>query len=139
MHKFSLSGLSVLMALALALWEWVFFFRPAGFEWAVPSPLGLDLPWIIFIYLSFQLISIPFAVGAARDRFIGVIDGMASLVPLGLTLVVIFGSSELLDTSERWGAAFLLLCVTAADLFGGYAINIALSRRMMDVAGPAPA
>ena len=127
------------MALVLALWEWVFYFRPQGFEWVVPNPLGLDLPWIIFIYLSFQLISIPFALGTARDRFIGVIDGMASLLPLGLILVVMFGRSELLDTSERWGAAFLLLCVTAADLFGGYAINIALSRRMMDVAGPAPA
>ena len=139
MYTFSLSGLSILLALALGFWEWVFFFRPEGLGWVVPSSLGLDLAWIVFIYLSFQLISIPFALGTARDRFIGVIDGMASLVPLGLTVVVMFGRPELLDTSERWGAALLLLCVTAADLFGGYAINIALSRRMMDVAGPAPA
>jgi hypothetical protein len=64
---------------------------------------------------------------------------MASLVPLGVTLVVIFGKPEYLGTPERWEAAFLFLCVTATDLLGGYAINIALSRRMMDVAGPTTA
>jgi hypothetical protein len=67
------------------------------------------------------------------------LDGMASLLPLGISLVVIFGKSELLVTPERWEAAVLLLCIAATDLFGGYAINIALSRRMMDVAGPIPA
>jgi hypothetical protein len=100
--------------------------------------MGLDLAWVTFIYLSFQLVSIPFAIGASRDRFIGVLDGMASLVPLGVTLVVIFGKPEYLDTPERWGAAFLFLCIPATDLPGGYAINIALSRRMMDVAAPCP-
>jgi len=140
MPRLSISGLSVLLALGLALWEWFFFFYAEGRSgWFAPSRLGLDLAWITFIYLSFQLVSIPFAIGAARDRFIGVIDGMASLVPLGITLVVIFGKPEYLDTPERWEAAFLLLCVTAADLLGGYAINIALSRRMMDVTGPVPA
>jgi hypothetical protein len=64
---------------------------------------------------------------------------MASLLPLGISLVVIFGKSELLVTPERWEAAFLLLCIAATDLFGGYAINIALSRRVMDVAGPVAA
>jgi len=73
---------------------------------------------------------------ASRDRFIGVIDGMASLVPLGVVLIVIFGRPELLGTPPRWEAAFLLLFVAVTDLFGGYMFNIALSRRMMDVAGP---
>jgi hypothetical protein len=67
----------------------------------------------------------------------GVLDGMASAVPLGVSLVAIFGKPELLGTPERWEAAFLLLLIAAIDLFGGYMFNIALSRRTMDVAGPA--
>jgi hypothetical protein len=43
----------------------------------------------------------------------------------------------LLGTPEGWEAAFLLLLIAAIDLFGGYMFNIALSRRTMDVAGPA--
>jgi hypothetical protein len=140
MPQLSISGLSILLALALALWEWLFFFHiDTGWGWFASGRLGLDLAWITFIYLSFQLVSIPFAMGATRDRFMGVIDGMASLVPLGVSLVVIFGKPEYLDTPEKWEAAFLLLCVAATDLLGGYAINIALSRRMMDLAAPAPA
>jgi hypothetical protein len=63
------------------------------------------------------------------------VDGLASLIPLGIALVVIFGKPELLDMPERWEAAFLLLFIAAIDLFGGYMFNIALSRRTMDVAG----
>jgi hypothetical protein len=100
-----------------------------------PGRLGFNLAWITLVYLSFQLLSIPLALGT-RDRFIGVVDGMASLIPLGITLVVIFGKPELLGTPERWEAAILLLFVAAIDLFGGYMFNIALSRRTMDVAGP---
>jgi hypothetical protein len=62
---------------------------------------------------------------------------MASVVPFGVALVVIFGKPELLGTSDRWEAALLLLAIAAIDLFGGYMFNIALSRRTMDVAGPA--
>jgi len=83
--------------------------------------MGLDLAWITFTYLSFQLVSIPFAIGASKDRFIGVLDWMASLVGLGVTLVVIFGKPEYFDTPERWEVAFLLLCITGTDLLGGYA------------------
>jgi hypothetical protein len=95
--------------------------------------LGFHLAWITSIYLSFQLVSIPFAVRASKGRFIGVIDGIASLLPLLIVIVVIFGRSDLLNTSERWEAALLLLLVTGMDLFGGYAFNIALSRRTFDV------
>jgi len=100
-----------------------------------PGRLGFNLAWITLVYLSFQLLSIPLALGT-RDRFIGVVDGMASLIPLGITLVVIFGKPELLGTPERWEAAILLLFVAAIDLFGGYMFSIALSRRTMDVSGP---
>jgi len=97
--------------------------------------LGFNLAWLALIYISFQLLSIPFALRASKERFIGVVDGLASIVPLGITLVVIVGKPELLGTPQRWEAAFLLLFIAAVDLFGGYTFNLALSRRMMDV-GP---
>jgi hypothetical protein len=99
--------------------------------------LGFNLAWLVSIYLTYQLISIPFAVPAGRGRFFGVLDGMASLLPLAVVLIVVFGRPQLIGTAERWEAAFLLMFVTAVDLFGGYAFNIALSRRAMDVASPA--
>ena len=58
---------------------------------------------------------------------------MVSLVPLAITLIVIFGKPELLDTPQRWEAAFLFLFIAAVDVFGGYTFNIALSRRMVNV------
>jgi hypothetical protein len=150
MHKFhvSISGMSILMALLLALWEWYFFWF-AGKHVAgplegtlglfVPERLGFNLAWLVCLYLSFQLISIPFALPATGQRFVGVVDGMASIVPLSVVAVVLFGRSDLLDTHARWEAAFLLLVVNAVDLFGGYAFNIALSRRIFDVAPAGPA
>jgi hypothetical protein len=135
----SISGLSILMALALGLWEYYFFFyggsREGPLGWFTPNRLGFNLAWLALFYVSFQLLSIPFALRAARERFIGVLDGMASLVPLAITIIVIFGKPELLGTPERWEAAFLLLFTAAVDLFGGYMFNLALSRRMMDVTG----
>ena len=85
---------------------------------------------------SGQLISIPFALPAAKGRFIGVVDGMASLVPLAVVLVVVFGKPYLLGTPERWEIAILLMVVNVVDVFGGYAFNIALSRRICDVNPP---
>jgi hypothetical protein len=102
----SVSGLSILMALALAFGEWYFFFYggtwqgPLGFF--TPSRLGFNLAWLSLVYLSFQLLSISFATGT-RQRFLGVVDGMASLIPLGIALVVIFGKPELLGTPELGG------------------------------------
>jgi len=107
-------------------------------ELFIPERLGFNLAWLICLYLSFQLISIPFALPATRDRFIGVVDGMASIVPLGVVAVVLFGRSDLLTSQPRWEAACLLLLVNAVDLFGGYAFNIALSRRIFDVAPAGP-
>ena len=141
MRKFnpSVSGLSVLMALALGLWEWYFFYYGGTWEgplgWFTQDRLGFNLAWLALIYISFQLLSIPFALRASKERFIGVVDGLASIVPLGISLIVIVGKPELLGTPQRWEAAFLLLFMAAVDLFGGYTFNLALSRRMMDV-GP---
>jgi hypothetical protein len=109
--------------------------RELGRPFGAICTRGFNLAWVTLIYLSFQLLTIPLTVGS-RDRFIGVLDGMASVIPLGVSLVVIFGKPELLGTPQRWEVAFLLLSIAAIDLFGGYMFNIALSRRTMDVAGP---
>jgi hypothetical protein len=142
----SVSGLSTSLAMALALWEVYFFFfagSVSGLQGTLgfftPDRLGFNLAWLTLIYLSYQLISIPFALPTAGHRFIGVVDGMASLVPLVVVLVVLFGKPQLLATEGRWEAAILLAFVNLADLFGGYAFNIALSRRIFDIGGAGPA
>jgi hypothetical protein len=138
----SVSGISILLALSLAAWEYYFFWYggtnalgslDGRLGWFTSNRLGFNLAWVAALYLSYQLISIPFALPGAQNRFIGVVDGLASLVPLAIVVVVMFGKSELLGTPERWEAAALLLFVNAVDLFGGYTFNIALSRRMFDV------
>jgi hypothetical protein len=140
----SVSGLSVFLAMALALWEVYFFFAGGSgrFDGTIgfftPDRLGFNMAWLILVYLSYQLVSIPFALPSAGTRFIGIVDGMASLVPLVIVLVVLFGKSELLNTPGRWEAALLLAGVSLADLFGGYAFNIALSRRIFDIGGAGP-
>jgi hypothetical protein len=88
---------------------------------------------------TYQLISIPFSLPSAGNRFIGVVDGMASLVPLAVVLIVVFGKPELVGTPQRWEAALLLIFITVVDLFGGYTFNLALSRRTMDVTPGSPA
>ena len=148
MRRFNLSvsGLSTTLAMGLALWE-VYFFFLAGNTGRLdgtlgiftPDRLGFNMAWLTLIYLSYQLISIPFALPTAGHRFIGVVDGMASLVPLVVVLIVLFGKPQLLVAPGRWEAAILLACVSAADLFGGYAFNIALSRRIFDIGGAGPA
>jgi hypothetical protein len=134
--------LSILLALGLAAWEVYFFWYAGSFKSMegslglfTPARLGFNLAWLAAFYLTFQLLSIPFSLPAGNNRFLGVIDGMASLVPLAVLLIVVFGKPHLLDTEHKWEAAFLLMFVTIVDLFGGYTFNIALSRRTMDV-GP---
>jgi len=143
---FSVAGLSIILALGLAIWE-VYFFWYAGtlggmegsLGWFSPDRLGFNMAWLAALYLTYQLISIPFSLPSAANRFLGVIDGMASLVPLAVVLIVVFGKPHLLDTAPRWEAAILLAFITMVDLFGGYTFNIALSRRIMDIAPAAPA
>src|SRR5689334_7326521 len=137
----SLAGMSILFALGLAAWE-IYFFWYAGtlqsmtgsLGWFTQDRLGFNMAWLAAIYLTYQLISIPFSLPGTANRFLGVLDGMASLVPLAIVLIVVFGKPHLLDTAPRWEAALLLIFVTMVDLFGGYTFNIALSRRTMDVA-----
>ena len=134
----SVAGLSILFALGLAVWELYFFWYASSAPWFTPDRLGFNMAWLVAIYLSYQLISIPFTIPAAGSRFVGVVDGMVSLVPLAIVLIVVFGKPELLETPQRWEAALLLIFVTLVDLFGGYTFNIALSRRTMDVGTVAP-
>jgi hypothetical protein len=143
MRSLSVASTSVLFALGLAAWE-VYFFWFAGSFKSVEGTLGLftenrlgfNLAWLAATYLTFQLLSIPFTVPSGANRFMGVVDGMASLVPLAIVLIAVFGKPHLIGTEQRWEAAFLLIFVTLVDLFGGYTFNIALSRRMMDVGAP---
>ena len=138
----SVAWLSILFVLGLAAWEVYFFWYAGSFKgmdgklgWFTPDRLGFNLAWLAAFYLTFQLLSIPFSLPSGNNRFLGVVDGMASLVPLAVLLIVVFGKPHLLDTEQKWEAAFLLMFVTIVDLFGGYTFNIALSRRTMDV-GP---
>jgi hypothetical protein len=137
----SVAGLSVLFALGLAAWEVYFFWFAGSFKnlegtvgLFTPDRLGFNIAWLCAIYLTYQLISIPFSLPSGANRFMGVVDGMASLVPLAVVVIVVFGKPQLIGTPQRWEAAFLLIFITMVDLFGGYTFNIALSRRTMDVA-----
>jgi hypothetical protein len=132
----SLSGISVLMALALAAFEVYFFWGGGPNGFFPPERLGFNIAWLIFFYLSFQLVSIPFSIGY-REQFVGVLDGLASVVPLVIACVVVIGRPELLGTPERWEAAILLLLASAVDLVGGFAITIGLSRRTIGFGAPA--
>jgi hypothetical protein len=122
----SIAGLSVLFALGLAVWE-VYFFWFAGSFKSVNGMLGLftgerlgfNMAWLCAIYLTYQLISIPFSLPSGANRFMGVVDGMASLVPLAIVVIVVFGKPELLSTPQRWETAFLLIFITLVDIFGG--------------------
>jgi hypothetical protein len=108
---FSVAGLSIVSALALAAWE-VYFFGYAGsvhnlqgtLGLFTPDRLGFNMAWLAAIYLTYQLISIPFSLPSASNRFLGVVDGMASLVPLAVVLIVVFGKPQLLGTETRWVA-----------------------------------
>src|SRR5262249_46348143 len=72
----SLSGISVLLSLGLAVWE-MYFFWEAGkglfgplhgtLGLFTPERLGFNMAWLALAYLSFQLISVPFAM-AYRDQ-----------------------------------------------------------------------
>jgi hypothetical protein len=136
----SVAGLSVLFALGLAAWEVYFFWFAGSFKsldgtlgFFTQDRLGFNVAWLCSLYLTYQLLSIPFSLPSGLNRFMGVVDGMASLVPLGVVVIVVFGKPQLIGTPQRWETAFLIMFVTMVDLFGGYMFNIALSRRTMDV------
>jgi hypothetical protein len=64
---------------------------------------------------------------------------LASVVPLIVAAVAIIGHPELLRTEGRWEAAILLALISLADLIGGFAITIGLSRRTIGFGAPAAA
>jgi hypothetical protein len=59
------------------------------------------------------------------------------VVPLIVAAVAIIGHPELLKTEGRWEAAVLIVLVNLADLVGGFAITIGLSRRTIGFGAPA--
>ena len=133
-----LSGISMLLALMLAAWE-IYFFWGAGrnlfgmdgmLGLFTADRLGFNMAWLTLGYLGFQLISIPFAI-TYREQIFGVLDGLASVVPLLVAVVAIVGHPELMQTPARWEAALLLVLMSLADLVGGFAITIGLSRRII--------
>ena len=94
--RISVAGASILFALGLAAWEVYFFWYAGSFpELAgrvglfTPDRLGFNMAWLAALYLTYQLISIPFSLPSAGNRFIGVVDGMASLVPLAAYLALL--------------------------------------------------
>src|ERR1700674_2274949 len=140
----SLSWGSFAAAVILAFIE-VYFFWFAGKDVLgsldgklglfTPDRLGFNMAWLVFIYLSFQLISIPFSM-ADREHLIGVVDGLASVLPLVVAVVGIFERYETLKAGERWEAAILLVLVSLADLIGGDAVTLGVSRRTIGFGGP---
>src|SRR5262249_60151289 len=126
----SRARLSVLFRLGLALWEVYFFWLVPSLDGTdglfTPERLGFNMAWLAAVYLAFQLISIPFALPSATGRFIGVVDGMASLVPLAVVLIAVFGKPDLIGPQPRWGGGFLLLFLPFVDLFGGFPFQYAL-------------
>ena len=141
----SVAGMSVLFALGLAAWEVYFFWFAGSFKnmdgmlgLFTHERLGFNIAWLCVLYLTYQLLSIPFSLPSGANRFMGVVDGMASLVPLAVVVIVVFGKPQLIGTPQRWETALLLIFITMVDLFGGYTFNIALSRRTMDVTPGGP-
>src|SRR6202011_4586525 len=81
---FSVAGISILFALGLAVWEAYFFWYAGSFPqlegrlgWFTADRLGFNMAWLASIYLTYQLISIPFSLPVTANRFVGVVDGMA--------------------------------------------------------------
>ena len=99
-----------------------------------PDRLGFNLAWLGAIYLTFQLLSIPFALptGGNPIRRRGRRHGLAGAAR-GRAGGGVRQARAASARRSAWEAAFLLIFMTMVDLFGGYMFNIALSRRTMDV------
>ena len=70
------------------------------FQIFTPDRLGFNMAWLTLGYLAIQLISIPFSA-VSKGQFVAVIDGMASLIPLAIALVVLSSSTNLGDCRRR--------------------------------------
>src|ERR1041384_7496181 len=87
--RISVAGASILFALGLAAWEVYFFwddgsFPNLGIGLFTPDWLGFNMAWLPALYLTYQLISIPFSLPSAGNRF-----NMAWLAALYLTYQLI--------------------------------------------------
>lgn len=133
--------LSICAALLLALWE-IYFFWFSGNHVLGPldgsiglftsDRIGFNLAWLVLIYLSIQLFTIPFSISHVGGRFLGVFDMFASLIPLAVVIVAIVAKGPWGTGTILWEPAILLLIVSLIDLLGGALITIALSRRVTD-------
>ncbi len=138
----SLAYFSVLLALMLTAFEVYFFWFSARgalgpldgvigvFQ---PDRVGINIAWLATLYLSMQLLCIPFSQSHSGIRFIGVLDGMISLLPLSVVVIALIKSGELLTAPQHFEVALILLLVNMVDLFGGYIFTIALSQRTVDM------
>lgn len=140
MHPRSMSKISICLALLLSVWQ-IYFFWLSGRSLMGPldgvigifkeDRVGMNLAWLMLIYLSVQLISIPFTSGMTGARFLGALDAMASMVPLIIVVIAIVSGAALMS-ADKIEAALLLLVVNLVDIFGGYIFTIALSRKVVD-------
>jgi len=138
----SLAYFSVILALMLTAFE-VYFFWFSGrgvlgpLDGVVgifqPDRVGINIAWLATLYLSMQLLFIPFGQSHSGIRFIGVLDGMISLLPLSVVLIALMKSGELLMAHHHFEVALILVLVNMVDLFGGYIFTIALSQRTVDM------
>ena len=76
----SVAGASILFALGLAAWEMYFFWYAdslpgiGGFGLFTSERLGFNMAWLAALYLTYQLISIPFSLPVAGNRFTRVLE-----------------------------------------------------------------
>ena len=141
--KSSSNGLlSICAALLLALWEIYFFwfsnnhlFGPldGSIGLFTTDRIGINLAWLVLVYLSIQLFTIPFSITQVGGRFLGVFDMFASLFPLAVVIVAIVVKGPWGTGTILWEPAIILLIVSLIDLLGGALITIALSRRVTDL------
>jgi len=133
---------SIILALLLTAFEVYFFWFSARGALGpldgmvgifTPDRVGVNIAWLATLYISMQLLSIPFGQRHSGIRFVGVLDGMVSLLPLSVVLIALIKNQELLMAHHHFEVALILAFVNIIDLFGGYVFTIALSQRTFDV------
>jgi hypothetical protein len=134
---------SIILALLLTAFEVYFFWFSARGALGpldgmvgifTPDRVGVNIAWLATLYISMQLLSIPFGQQHSGIRFIGVLDGMVSLLPLSVVLIALIKNQEQLIAHQHFEVALILAFVNIVDLFGGYVFTIALSQRTLDFA-----
>ena len=96
------------------------------------------MAWLAAIYLTYQLISIPFSLPVTANRFIGVLDGWRPWPRLRSCSLSSLESLIFSTAGHGGRRQFFSSSVTMVDLFGGYTFNIALAAEKMDVGQVSP-